>query len=419
MNRATAALAILFIVGLFNNIDRALISILQVPIKQDLDLSDSQLGMLTGFSFSLVYALVLLPMGRMVDRYRRTWLLAAALTLWTLLTAASGFARGFATLLLCRLGVAFGEAAGNPASYSLLADYFPAEKRGRAFAVFAVAPFLGVFVGIFAGGFLAADLGWRNSFFIVGLFGLLVVPLLLWLPEPKRGQQEADQTSFADEPPPIGKAMALLFAMPAFRWLVFAMTCHSFVTAAYLNWTAPFLSRVHGLPLAEVGLWAALPIGIGGAIGSLAGGFTVDIMTRRSPGWYGWGTAIATLLLFFAGAAQYLTPSVSVSIGFSFLTGALTSFFLAPSYASAQTLVPPAMRGMTTAVLTLIPVIFGSGLGPLVAGMLSDYFTLTRGLGDEGLRYAMLIAFLPAFGGALGSFMMGQHFARRATIPAA
>ncbi len=235
MNRSHAALAVLFIVGLFNNIDRSLLSILQVPIKKDLNLSDSQLGMLTGFSFAIVYALVLLPMGRMVDRYRRTWLLAGALALWTLLTAASGFARGFGTLLLCRLGVAFGEAAGNPASYSLLADYFPPEKRGRAFAVFAVAPFLGVFVGIFAGGFLAADLGWRTSFLVVGLFGLLIVPLLLWLPEPKRGQQEADQASFAEEPPPLGQAMKELFAMPAFRWLVFGMTCHSFVTAAYLN----------------------------------------------------------------------------------------------------------------------------------------------------------------------------------------
>ncbi len=411
MNRATAALVILFIVGLFNNIDRALISILQVPIKQDLDLSDSQLGMLTGFSFSLVYALACVPIGRLVDRFRRTWLLAAALTLWTLLTAASGFAWSFAVLIFCRLGVAFGEATGNPATYSLLADYFRPERRGRAFACYAITPFLGVFVGIFAGGFLATGLGWRNSFILVGLIGLLIVPLLLWLPEPKRGQ--SDSHLIEEGPPPLGKAIKDLFAIPAFRWLVLAMTCQSFVTAAYLNWTAPFLSRVHDLPLAEVGLWAAVPIGVGGAIGALVSGFAIDGLTRRNLGWYGWGTAAASALLYFAAMAQYLSPTASASIAFSFLTGALTSFYIAPSYASAQLLVPPAMRGMVIAILTLIPAIFGSGAGPLVTGMLSDYFTLTRGMGDEGLRQALLIALLPAFVGAIGSFMMGQHFARR------
>ena len=414
--RAYATLAVLFLVALFNNVDRALISILQVPIKQDLSLSDSQMGALTGLTFAIVYGLVSLPMGQMVDRYRRTWLLAAALTVWTLLTATSGLARSFAMLIVCRLGVAFGEACGNPASYSLLADCYPPQRRGTVFALFTVAPFLGIFFGIFAGGWLSHDLGWRQSFIVIGLSGLLIVPLLIFLPEPVRGQSDA---LHADPGPALTlwQTLAQLASNRTFRFLVAAMTFQNFVTAAFLNWTAPFLSRVHGLPLIEVSLWAAIPIGVGGAAGALSSGLAVDALTRRNPGWYGWSSALASMLILFVALAEFLVADVRLSIVISFVTAFLTAFYLAPSYAAANAIVPSSMRGLTTAVLTMVPVILGSGLGPFMVGVTSDYLSITQSFGKEGLRYALILMMTPSLLAALCYAKMGWSLAAEQPAP--
>lgn len=414
---ATATLLVLFFVALFGNLDRALISILQVPIKRDLSLSDAQLGGLTGLTFAIVYAIVSLPMGPMVDRYRRTWLLAGALTIWSLLTGASGFAQSYSALIVCRLGVAFGEACGNPASFSLLSDVYALRRRGTVFSLFQVAPFVGIFLGVVSGGWLSIDIGWRNSFFLVGLTGLLVVPFLLWLPEPRRGQseeKESDGNAAPSSSPPfhLRAVLASLFHLRAFRLLVVGMTLQNFVTSTFLSWSAPFLSRLHHMSLVDVGLWTALPIGVGGAAGAIGSGVAVDYLARRNIGWYGWAPGLASAGFFPVAAVQFSAGSASSAIIISFLTAALASFYLAPVFATANSLVPAATRGTTTAVLMTIPAIFGTGLGPFVAGAVSDHISIAYGLGDESLRYALLVSFLPAFGAASSFFFMGRELAK-------
>lgn len=412
---AYAAAAVLFLVALFNNLDRALISILQVPLKAELGLSDAQLGALTGLAFAAVYGVSALSMGFLVDRYRRTWLLAAAITLWTSLTAISGLATSYLFLVICRFGVAFGEACAHPATFSLLADYFHPRRRGTVFSIWPVAAFVGVLVGVFAGGWLTSIVGWRSSFIYIGLAGLILVPALLLLPEPKRGQFEEEEgaQAHAASQPAFFQSIKELLKIPTFRVLIIAMTLQTFVTATFLNWTAPFLSRAHDLPIQYVGLWTGLPIGIGGGIGALLSGFMIDRFVQRSPAWYGWAPAIAALVLFPVGLVQFLIPSTPVSVGFSFLTGVLTSFYLAPCFAAAQALVSSAMRGVTTAVLAIFPSMFGTGLGPLVTGVLSDTLLPITGDAGQALRYALVIAFTPSLAAAFAFYLLGRSFQSR------
>jgi len=375
------------------------------------------LGGLTGLTFAVVYALASLPIGYVVDRYRRTWLLAGALTIWSLLTGASGFAQSYAALVVCRLGVALGEACGNPASFSLLSDIYALRRRGTVFSLFQVAPFLGIFLGVVSGGWLSNDIGWRNSFFLIGLIGLLVVPFLIGLPEPRRGlsEEKGSETDAALTSSPafhVRAVLVSLFHMRAFRFLVMGMTLQNFVTSTFLNWNAPFLSRLHHMSLADVGLWTALPIGVGGAVGAVGSGVAVDYLARRSIGWYGWATGLVSASFFPVAAVQIWIGSTSFSIVVSFLTAAMASFYLGPVFATANSLVPPATRGTTTAVLMTIPAIFGTGLGPFVAGTLSDHISIAYGLGEESLRYALLVSFLPAFGAAIAFYFMGRELAR-------
>jgi predicted MFS family arabinose efflux permease len=390
------ALGVLFVVSLFNYVDRSLLSILQVPIKQELGLSDAQLGALTGLSFALFYATAALPLARLVDRYRRIWLMAAALTVWTAMTALSGFATSFAVLVVCRIGVALGEAGSVPATHSLLSDYFPLKRRGSAFALWALASPAGMMLGVFLGGWLSEDLGWRRAFMAIGIAGLFLVPVLLLVREPARGRFEGAADGFEFKPPPFGQALGALASLRSFRLLVLGATLQTFAYMSFLNWCPPFLSRVHHLPLSEVALWSALIIGLGGGSGAFAGGVIVDLLARRDVRWYGWAPAISILLSVPFAVTQLLTPSVEASISLGFLTAFLAGSYVAPVNVTAQSMVSPAVRGLTSAILLLVPTIFGLGLGPFLTGLASDTLAARYGLGDQALRYAITLAFLPS-----------------------
>ncbi|WP_337185252.1 MFS transporter [Phenylobacterium sp.] len=406
------ALLVLFVVALFNYVDRSLLSILQVPIKAELGLSDAQLGALTGLSFALFYASAALPLARLVDRWRRTWIMAAALAVWSGMTALSGFATGFITLMLFRIGVALGEAASVPATHSLLSDYFRPNWRGTAFAVWAFASPIGIMLGVFSGGWLTEELGWRNSFAVIGLAGLLLVAPLILLREPLRGQSDEGGTPAAVEPPPLREAIARLWGSVAFRLLVAGTTLQGFAYVSLLNWSPSFYARVHELPLSEVAVWAALIIGVGGGGGALLGGAIVDRLARQDRRWYGWAPATTCLLAAPFGLIQFLTPSTDVSIAVGFVAAFLAGAYVAPVNATAQSLVPPSMRGFTSAVLLLIPTIFGAGLGPFLTGVASDVFATYLGLGASSLRYALALILLASVAAAAFLFRMGGHLGR-------
>lgn len=384
------ALSILMVVALFCYVDRALVSVLQEPIKVELGLSDTQLGMLTGLAFALFYSVAGLPLGVIVDRVHRVRLLAASLAIWTIMTALSSVATGFLSLLLFRIGLAIGEATYSPGSQSLLADYFERQKRGRIFAIWALAPPLGVMAGIFIAGSLSASVGWRNTFLYVGLSGLLIVPLLLLLREPQRGGFEAAGYDSDTVPAAVSwrDGLAKLWSFSSFRYLAAGATLQAFVVQAVVNWTPAFYLRVHGMTLNEVAFYGGLIVGAGGALGAVLGGALLDPLIRRDERWYGWFCTLTVSLLVPIGLFHFLVPDLFAAMISGLFVIALCHMQLVPVVVTAQSLVPATIRGFTAAVLGFMSFVVGAGLGPLLTGMVSDLLSKS-GFGTDSLRYAL------------------------------
>lgn len=188
-------LAVLILIYMLNFLDRQIIGILAAPLKAEFGLSDSQFGLLGGIAFASVYSTLAIPLAWLADRFSRVWIMTGALAVWSGFTALCGMAGSFGQLFLCRMGVGVGEAGGVAPAYSLISDYFPPQQRARALAAFAFGIPLGTAAGTLVGGLLAATYGWRTSFIVVGLIGVLVAPLLrLTVRDPKRGGTDAVRT---------------------------------------------------------------------------------------------------------------------------------------------------------------------------------------------------------------------------------
>ena len=398
--QAWAGLAMLFLVALFNYIDRSIISILQVPLKTDLHLSDTQLGALTGLSFALLYTSLAIPVARLADSFNRKRLIAAALAIWSAATAFCGLANSFGTLVAFRMGVAFGEAGCVPASHSMISDYFPLKRRGTALALWGLSSPLGTMLGFGAGGWLVTAMSWREAFFIFGIAGLALAPFVLLMKEPKRGQFDAlpvqpDQSAAAaaaaqdavDAKVPFRQALSVLWRSKAFRFLAAGGAAHAFVQFTAHNWNAPFYIRVHELPIGQVALYLAIAFGVAGGVGQFVGGALIDRLGRGDRRWYMWIPALASLILAPVSLAQYFVPDVRVSMALGLVAAVMLQAYFAPIIATAQLLVKPRMRAFTSAMLVLVVNILGLGFGPIITGAISDQ--LTPMFGQESLRYAM------------------------------
>jgi len=401
-------LAMLFLVALFNYIDRSIIAILQEPLKADLKLSDTQLGALTGLSFALLYTTLALPIARLADVWNRKRLIAAALAIWSAATAACGLANGFGTLVALRMGVAFGEAGCVPASHSMIADYFPVRQRATALALWGLSNPFGTMLGFAAGGWLTQAMSWREAFLAFGIAGLALAPLVLTMKEPERGR--FDERHDERQRVPLREALARLWGLKAFRYLAAGGAAHAFVVFAAHNWNAPFFGRVHAMPLGQVALYLALAIGLGGGLGQFVGGNLADRLGRRDRRWYMWLPALASALLIPVSLGVYLLDDVRASMAFGVLQMVLLNVWFAPIVATAQMLVPSQMRAFTSAMLVLIVNILGLSLGPLLTGMISD--ALQPALGVQSLRYAILVSQVMSVVAAVCFFRSGQHLVR-------
>lgn len=394
------ALFALFLVSTFNYIDRTILSILQIPIKADLGLSDAQMGALTGLSFALFYATLSLPVARLADRMSRRLLVVASLAIWSAMTGLSGLAIGFGTLVFFRIGVAIGEAGSVPASVSLLADYYPPARRGTAMAAWGLALPVGLMLGYSVTGWLAATVGWRLAFAIVGMAGLLLAPVALALiKEPRRGRFEAAGTRVGTVP--VGAALTFLWREKAFRYVVLATMLHGFSQYAMMTWNAPFFTRNHGLSLPQVSLLMAVLSGAGGAIGMFLGGFLSDRLAARDQRWRVWMMALTVGATVPVALVQYLVASMAMSIAMAAIAALLMIAYYGPVLAVTQSLVPAQMRAFSNAVLLLIFNLFGLGLGPWCTGLLSDLLVRQFGAGDNGLRYALSLSLVSSLAGAI------------------
>lgn len=386
------ALALLFGIGLFSYIDRAIVMVLQIQIKTDLHLSDSEMGLLTGASFAVVYTIFALPIARWADRTVRSRLLTGALLVWSMMTALSGHAYSLLALMGLRMGVAVGEAGCAPASVSMLADYFPPRLRGTALAFWSLSLPLGTMLGLTAGGKLGEALGWRNTFLVVGVAGMLLAPLVwLTLREPLRGRFDPPAKDAAQQPP-IREAIAILWSVRSYRYVVVAVGLHTIVYYAFMSWSTPFYVRLHGMTMGDAALRLGLYTGIGGLLGTFLGGVFADWRGRQDMRWYVRVPMIAMLVLPGFAIAQFAVADTHLSWLFAAVPALLVNGYIAPLNATSQTLMPPTMRAFALSILMFSSSIVGMVLGPLLVGMLSDL--LHPSMGEEGLRYAMIISML-------------------------
>ena len=382
------ALGVLVVVYTFNFIDRQILSILLEPIKQDLGLSDSALGMLTGFAFALFYATLGIPIARFADRSNRRNLIAWALAIWSAMTAVSGLAQNFWHLLLARIGVGVGEAGCSPPAHSMLADYFPTENRATALGIYSLGIPFGILFGFIAGGWLNEFFGWRVAFFIVGVPGLLLAILVRFtLREPPRGMAEGRVAD--EEQPTIMETFRFLWSKRSFRHMAVGGGLTAFVGYGVITWVPSFLIRSYGMSTGDVGTYLGLILGIPGGIGIALGGYLADRYGARDTRWYLWivsAALIASMPLFFG---VYLSNTALASLMFLILPILLGNFYQATTFSQTQGLVSLRMRSVAAAVLLFILNMIGLGAGPQTVGILSDI--LQPSSGDESLRYALLI----------------------------
>jgi len=382
-------LVMLTLVYVFNFIDRQLLVILQESIKKELQLSDTQLGLLSGFTFAIFYVTLGIPIARLADRKNRRNIVTAALGLWSIMTAFSGLAKNFTQLLLARVGVGVGEAGGSPPAHAMISDYFPPQKRSTALSVYSTGIYLGILIGFLMGGYLNQHLGWRTAFFVLGIPGVIFSLLFyVTVKEPVRGATDVGAPA-ATESYPLGSVLKMLFSTKTFVYLALAAGLHAFCIYGLFNWASSFMIRLHGMKPSDVGVSLGLIFGIGGGLGTFTGGYLTDYLGKKDKRWYLKIPAYAIILSMLFAAGGLFLQNATASLFCIGLCASLHSVYLGPSLAVAHSLVPAPMRAFTSAILFLVINLIGLGFGPLTVGMLSDKLAPT--LGAESLRWAMSI----------------------------
>jgi len=403
-------LVMLTLVYVFNFIDRQLLVILQESIKKELHLSDTQLGMLSGFTFAIFYVTLGLPIARLADKTNRRNTVAVSLGLWSIMTAVSGLARNFIQLLVARIGVGVGEAGGSPPAHAMISDYFPPGKRSTALSIYSTGIYFGILTGFLMGGYLNQHLGWRMAFFSLGIPGVIFSLLFyLTVKEPRRGATD-DNATLAAKSHSFFEVLRVLFSTNTFVFLAVATGLHVFCIYGLANWSPSFLARLHGMKNAEIGAILGPVVGIGGAIGSFAGGFLTDHFGKKDKALYLKIPAYATIVSIFCAAGCLFLQNIFLSVSCLGLCTLLQSMYLGPSIAVVHNLVPASMRALSSAILFLVLNLIGLGFGPLVVGFISDL--LTPSLGIEALRWAMSIIIIVGAVAAAFFFISAKKYGR-------
>lgn len=388
-------------------LDRSIISVVMPQLKHQLHLGDVSLGFLSGFAFTACYVLFGLPLSALAERISRRNIIGVAITLWSVMTALCGRVTTFGQLVLLRIGVGIGEAGMTPSAHSVLSDMFPPERRGTAISIYTIGIHLGVFAGLALGGYLAEHFGWRMTFFIISLPGIAIALLIfLTTTEPQRGQHET-VASAALPYQSFLKVIQLLWGDRSLRYTMLGTTFCSFVTFGQGAWLPSFLVRSHGMTVGQAGLILGIASGLGGLIGTLAGGVFSDRLGDRSPHWRLWIVAVALALFPVSMLFLLYTPVVGF-IGVAAMGGVLlTAVHKAPTAAVTLNLTPPRMRARATALTLFLTNLLGGGLGPLMVGGMSD--ALKPAFGKESLRYALIAITFFALAGAFSYFVAGKH----------
>lgn len=397
---ANYALLILFAINLLNFFDRQVLGALGEPIRKEFMLSDTALGLL-GTVFTIMYAIVGLPLGSIADKWYRTRLIAIGTTMWSLLTAATGMAQTYAQIFVARLGVGLGEATCAPAGQSLIGDLFPPGRRAFAMGIFMLGLPGGVFAAYISAGWIATHFGWRAVFYVACVPGLILAALALRIREPGRGALDpgrvvttaaaASQSSFA-----------AVLSVPTMRWIILSGVFHNFNMYALNSFNTPFLQRYHHMSLSGASNASSIAVGAVGAIGLLGGGYLADRLsaTRRNG-----RLLLASLCMVIAAPCIFFAinqPPGAIAAYIILMGMGTTTMYVyyATVYTAIQDVIEPRLRGMAVGIYFCCMYIFGASLGPLGTGILSDHFShqamidagavnMTEVFKATGLHYAM------------------------------
>jgi MFS family permease len=390
-------LGLLTLVYTFNFIDRQVLVIVQEQIREELGLMDWQLGLLSGFAFALFYSVLGVPIAHVSERVGRKRVVALSLAAWSLLTALMGAAQNFVQLALLRIGVGVGEAGGSPPSHSIISDIFPRRRRALALSVFSMGVYLGYLLAYSTGGWAAETFGWRSTFVIAGLPGVLIALVVaLTVREPPRGLAEAGydparaaRSSGSGVPPEFLHTLRQLWSRRSFRTIALAGSLQSLAGYGVGNFMPSFIIRAHEMTIGDIGWRLALITGLGGAIAILASGLLTDRLGERSQGWYALFPALAIALTVPLAFAVFLAGETGAMFLAYIPYEMLGATWLGASIAVTHSLVGLRQRAVASAVLFFLVNLIGLGLGPLLIGTISDLLRPTLGDAD-GLRYAML-----------------------------
>jgi predicted MFS family arabinose efflux permease len=382
-------LTMLLVVYTFNFLDRQILGILAKPIQASLQLSDAQFGAIGGTAFAILYSVLGVPLALLADRVGKTRVIAGSLVVWSGFTALCGTATGFWSLFLSRLGVGVGEAGGVAPSYALIADYFPVERRARALAIYSMGIPIGLGSGVLLGAYIAALVDWQTAFITVGVAGILVAPVFLWL---VRDRPRPAPVAEADAVPVLA-VIPILARKPAYWLLSIGAGCSSMAGYGLALWVPKIIAVHYGWTsnhdLIKVGQFMGSLLLIGGTTGIFLGGVFADRLGTVDRAWYARLPAIAWLITAPTFMLGLFTPYPMFAWFLLLIPNALNTLWLGPIVTAAQHLAPSRMRASASGSFLLVNNLLGLGLGPLLMGTLSD--ALKASYGADSLRYAAII----------------------------
>jgi len=362
-------------VYVLNFLSRQLPGILAKPIQDSLHISDGQLGRIGGLYFALFYCCISIPVGWLADRTNRSKVLALACAIWSAATMCCGGAGSYLQFAIAYMTVGFGEAGGVPPSYSIISDYFPPGRRGRALGLYNVGPPIGAALGIAFGASIAAAFSWRYAFVLLGSVGLFAsIGVLILVPEPRRGGLDRISDQAAARKTGFRETLAMFVSRPALMLVALGSGANQFITYGLTNFATLFLMREKGMMLKQVALYYALVVAIGMGGGIFASGPVIDRFTRHSKQAYALVPAASLTIALPFYLAFVWAPDWRIAL--LFLTGAmfLNYFYLTSAVTLVQEEVRPDQRVMSGALLLLIMNLIGLGLGPTFVGAASDFF---------------------------------------------
>lgn len=402
--RRNITFVLLFAVAILSYVDRQVFTLFQDDIKAELDLSDGQLGLLTGMSFALFYTIAAFPIARYADRGDRRLTIAVCVMVWSAATALCGFANSFWQLVLARIGLASGEAGAGPASSSLLTEIYPIERRTSVISAMLAASAIGISGGLALSGWMSQYFDWRSVFLIFGLPGIAIgAAVWLFAAEPRRGKGEL---SVPPQQIAFGEVMRTMAASTSLRWVGLLLTMVPLTGFAFILWGASFFQRVHGMSKTETGFWLGGAMAAGLVIGNLLAGWVSDRYGKANPRFNGWFAGLGLLCAFPFALGFALSANAYVALACFVVVKFMMTLHLGPIIALCYAQVPVAMRAMMSATINMFIGLAGTGIGGTAAGFASQAFAADYG--EKSLQPALAVISCCLLVGGFAAIMAGR-----------